>query len=55
VSEAAPTRATPNYCPYCGETDIRPDEARGDYFCTICDRLWKLSFRGLARSHGGAA
>ena len=55
MSEAAPTRATPYYCPYCGETDIRPDEARGEYHCTICDRLWKLSFRGLARSHGGAA
>jgi len=54
MSDAAPSRATPFYCPYCGETDIRPEEAHGEYHCVICDRVWKLAFRGLAGQRGAA-
>ena len=42
------TRAQPFYCPYCGETDILPGDDHGSYHCQTCDRLWSLSYRGLA-------
>jgi len=46
--EGAPTpHATPYYCPYCGEQDIRPGEEDRTYHCRTCDRLWKLEFRRL--------
>jgi transposase-like protein len=45
-------RAQPFYCPYCGETDIRPAEAHAEYHCQICDRLWRLSYQGLLGSAG---
>lgn len=41
-------RAQPFYCPYCGETDLRPAEDRGVWHCEVCDRLFALSYRGLA-------
>lgn len=41
-------RAQPFYCPYCGETDLYPAEAQGEYHCAICDRVWRLSYKGLA-------
>ncbi|MBW3601619.1 MAG: hypothetical protein KY434_02835 [Actinobacteria bacterium] len=48
---SAPTaRAQPFYCPYCGEPDIRPDEDAGVHHCRLCDRRWRLEFRGLAGS-----
>ena len=40
-------RAQPFYCPYCGETDIRPGADTGDYDCEVCDRSWSLSYHGL--------
>jgi predicted RNA-binding Zn-ribbon protein involved in translation (DUF1610 family) len=46
--DAVPAHATPFYCPYCGEEDIRPDgEAAGQYLCGACRRAWRLRFVGL--------
>jgi predicted RNA-binding Zn-ribbon protein involved in translation (DUF1610 family) len=46
-SPSAGSRAQPFYCPYCGETDIRPEEGHGEYHCETCDRLWRLSYQGM--------
>jgi predicted RNA-binding Zn-ribbon protein involved in translation (DUF1610 family) len=54
-------RAAPFYCPYCGETDLRPSEARPDtprgagaagldWDCHSCNRAFTLSFLGLLAS-----
>jgi len=52
-------RATPNYCPYCAETDLRPYEAagpdgeitspHGTWECRSCLRAFSLSMLGLVR------
>jgi predicted RNA-binding Zn-ribbon protein involved in translation (DUF1610 family) len=39
-------RATPFYCPYCGETGIRPAEAARTYHCPTCDRRFSLAYLG---------
>ena len=41
-------RAAPNYCPYCGDEDLRPsEEGHGGWECRACTRVFKLSFVGL--------
>ncbi len=41
-------RAAPNYCPYCGDEDLRPsEEGHGVWECRACTRVFKLSFVGL--------
>jgi hypothetical protein len=52
LAASAGGRAQPFYCPYCGETDIRPAEGQAEYHCQICDRLWRLSYQGLQGSSG---
>jgi len=39
--------AQPFYCPYCGETDLRPGEEERTYHCRVCDRVWELRFLHL--------
>lgn len=34
--------AVPFYCPFCGESDIRPAEPSG-WWCESCDRRFQLS------------
>jgi ribosomal protein L37AE/L43A len=35
--------ATPFFCPYCGEEDIRPfGERHGEWVCGSCRRAWAL-------------
>lgn len=46
-------RAQPFYCPYCGESDLRPDEAAGAWHCEVCDRLFDLGYSGLAGAARG--
>jgi hypothetical protein len=43
-------RAVAFYCPFCGETDIRPADPRG-YSCRVCDRQWEVA---LIRVGSGA-
>jgi transposase-like protein len=47
----SPIRAVPFYCPFCGEQDIRPDEA-GDaaWRCESCERRFELTVTAI----GGA-
>lgn len=45
-------RAQPFYCPYCGETDLRPGEDHGTWRCEICERPFALSYRGLETGAG---
>jgi transposase-like protein len=41
-------RATPFYCPYCAEEDLRPvEEPRGAWRCTACLRVFVVTFVGL--------
>ena len=39
-------RAVPFYCPYCGEEDLEPQEADGEWRCRSCVRLFRLRFAG---------
>jgi transposase-like protein len=42
-------RAAPFYCPYCGETDIRPfGESHTEWNCRSCRRVFRVSYQGLA-------
>jgi transposase-like protein len=42
-------RAAPFYCPYCGDEDLRPNEAggHGSWECRSCNRAFSLRFLGL--------
>ena len=41
-------RAAPQYCPYCGDEDLRPDESsRRAWNCRACARVFDVSFVGL--------
>ena len=45
------TRATPFYCPYCGDEDLgRTKESHGSWHCGSCTRVFTLRFVGLARA-----
>ena len=48
IEHAERVRAQPFYCPYCGETDLRPGETHGSWHCQTCNRLWTLRYEGLA-------
>jgi ribosomal protein L37AE/L43A len=39
-------RAVPFYCPYCGEEDLEPQEADGQWRCRSCVRSFRLRFAG---------
>jgi transposase-like protein len=41
-------RATPFYCPYCGDEDLRPqEEPHAAWLCTGCRRVFTTKFIGL--------
>ena len=41
-------RSAPLYCPYCGEEDLRPNEAsHGAWECHACQRVFTVKFNGL--------
>jgi transposase-like protein len=43
------SRATPFYCPYCGDEDLRPhEESHGSWHCGSCTRVFTLRFVGLS-------
>ena len=42
-------RATPFYCPYCGDEDLRPEpEPHGAWRCGACQRVFALKYLGIA-------
>ena len=42
-------RAPAQYCPYCGETNLWPDESgHGAWSCRDCLRVFSVKFIGLA-------
>ncbi|GIF36479.1 hypothetical protein [Actinoplanes xinjiangensis] len=42
------TRQPPMYCPYCGDEDLRPNEAsHGAWECRSCVRVFSVKFIGL--------
>ena len=43
---SAAERAVPFYCPYCGEEDLVPREADGEWHCRSCIRSFRLRFAG---------
>ncbi|RZS31456.1 hypothetical protein EV193_114149 [Herbihabitans rhizosphaerae] len=41
-------RATPFYCPYCGEEDLAPQEdSHAAWLCYGCRRVFTVKFVGL--------
>jgi transposase-like protein len=46
VSAFYPERAVPFYCPYCGEEDLEPAAADGQWRCRSCARSFQLRFAG---------
>ncbi|HEY3924775.1 MAG TPA: hypothetical protein VGL75_09445 [Acidothermaceae bacterium] len=41
-------RATPFYCPYCSDEDLRPHgDKGGSWLCRGCARVFTLKFVGL--------
>ena len=41
-------RATPQYCPYCGDEDLRPEPtSHRAWHCRACTRVFEVSFIGL--------
>jgi transposase-like protein len=43
-------RSVPFFCPYCGEEDLRPNEAsHGAWECHACARVFTVKFNGLLR------
>ena len=41
-------RATPMYCPYCGEEDLVPDgDTGGTWACRACLRHFRLGLTGI--------
>jgi transposase-like protein len=41
-------RATPFYCPYCGDEDLRPEEEpHAAWLCGSCRRVFTVKFVGL--------
>lgn len=41
-------RATPLYCPYCGDEDLRPhEEGHAAWECRSCARVFSVKFIGL--------
>lgn len=49
-------RATPFYCPFCGEEDIRPEEGEESspprWLCFSCRRVFAVTFAGLRLGEG---
>jgi len=46
--DSAGERATPFYCPYCGDEDLRPHgDKGGSWHCRGCARVFTLKFVGL--------
>jgi transposase-like protein len=48
-------RATPFYCPYCGDEDLRPDESteeKGAWLCSACRRVFAVKLVGLQLPEG---
>jgi transposase-like protein len=42
-------RATPFYCPYCGDEDLRPqEEPHAAWLCTGCRRVFTVKFVGIS-------
>jgi predicted RNA-binding Zn-ribbon protein involved in translation (DUF1610 family) len=45
---SATERATPFYCPYCGDEDLRPEEEpHAAWLCSGCRRVFTVKFVGL--------
>ena len=41
-------RAAPQYCPYCGDEDLRPEEGgHRRWSCRSCRRVFEVAFVGL--------
>ena len=41
-------RAAPQYCPYCGDEDLRPEPSSlRAWHCLACARVFEASFVGL--------
>ena len=44
-------RQVPFYCPYCGDTGLRPDGPEGGAWrCASCARSFRLRFTGVTRA-----
>ena len=50
---AGEQRAAPQYCPYCGDEDLRPEpSSHRAWNCRSCARVFEVSFIGLKLGAG---
>jgi ribosomal protein L37AE/L43A len=48
-------RAAPQYCPYCGDEDLRPEPtSHRAWHCRACTRVFEVTFVGLHRTLVGS-
>lgn len=45
-------RATPYYCPFCGDEDLRPAEEDRAWLCGACRRVFTVNFLGIRLPEG---
>jgi ribosomal protein L37AE/L43A len=45
-------RATPYYCPFCGDEDLRPTEEDKGWLCAACRRVFTVNFLGIRLPEG---
>lgn len=45
-------RATPFYCPFCGDEDLRPVEDQHGWLCGACRRVFTVNFLGIRLPEG---
>ena len=49
-------RQVPFYCPYCGDTDLRPEGPEGgSWRCASCARAFQLKFTGVVAAGQGSS
>jgi len=44
-------RNPPFHCPYCGETDLRP-QPEGRWYCRSCTRTFSVTYHGTGEPGG---
>ncbi|NKQ53850.1 Insertion element protein [Amycolatopsis sp. K13G38] len=44
-------RATPFYCPFCGDEDLRPEQEHA-WLCSSCRRVFTVKFLGIQLPEG---
>ena len=56
MNESGGERQVPFFCPYCGDTDLRPEGPEGGAWrCASCARAFQLKFTGVVPAGQGSS